>query len=64
MDRRGWQPSGPVEEACRWAALGEYDKASVLGAVAVEPLALVLKDAVYYKRQAVIEAGPTPHTET
>jgi len=56
LDTLKWQPSSPAEHAWRWTALGDFEKAAIQGAAGVEALSLAMKDSVYYKRQAALEA--------
>ncbi len=46
----GWQPQEPALQAIFLVALGELDRAALLGSVAIGPLAAVLKDGAFQKR--------------
>lgn len=56
LDSLKWRPTSPAEEAWRWTALGDFDKAAIQGAAGVEALSLAMKDGIYYKRQSALEA--------
>lgn len=46
----GWQAPDPALQALFLVALGDLDRAAILGSVAVDPLGSVLKDGAYQKR--------------
>jgi HEAT repeat protein len=54
LESFGWQAATASHQAAYWAALGEYQKAANLGAVAVESLAAALQDSADYQRQAIV----------
>lgn len=56
LDYFGWQPSNDIQRVLRFAALGEYIKAALLGAVALEPLLSALRDQQCPNRRSVVEA--------
>jgi HEAT repeat protein len=56
LDALKWQPENAADEAWRWTALGEFEKAALQGAAGIDALALATRDGVYYKRQAAIAA--------
>jgi HEAT repeat protein len=56
LESLGWRPENEDQEALQLVALGKLEKAVVYGAAAVEPLILVLKGGVYYKRMQAVEA--------
>lgn len=53
LNGEGWQPPNPALQAWYWVALGEFDKAASLGAVALDSLGAALKDGADYQRAAV-----------
>jgi len=50
----GWQPDDPELEAVFLVALGDLNRAAILGRAAVAPLAEVLKDAAYQRRVVAV----------
>ena len=56
LEALGWHPENNLQQAVFWVALGQLEKAAGLGAIAIEPLTLMLRDRYYYKRQAALEA--------
>ena len=54
LDKLGWQPDTEERKAAYWAAKQEWDKCVEIGAPAVEPLIIALKD--WRVREAAAEA--------
>jgi HEAT repeat protein len=51
----GWQPKSEEENATFLVALGELERAAMLGKAAVKPLAELLKESAYPKRVAAVD---------
>jgi HEAT repeat protein len=51
-----WEPADNAERAHFLVALGEIDKATILGADAVDAIMLVMHDGADYQRRAAVEA--------
>ncbi|HSH93323.1 MAG TPA: HEAT repeat domain-containing protein, partial [Roseimicrobium sp.] len=56
MESLGWRPESNLHRALQTVALGKLEKSAELGADAIEPLMMVLKSDVYYKRMQAVEA--------